>query len=54
MICYLLMVLWGVGLVFNFIISLIRWDLSPWWWWPAGIGVLIALQAMAANLIGDG
>ncbi len=53
-ICYVLSVILGIGLVFNLVISIIRWDLSPWWFWPAGAAVVIALQTAAGNLMGRG
>jgi uncharacterized membrane protein YdcZ (DUF606 family) len=48
---YFLSGLLGLGLVINFVWSLIRRDLSPWWFWPAGIVAVFVLMITAGNLL---
>ena len=48
---YFLSGLLGLGLAINFVWSLIRRDLSPWWFWPAGIVAAFVLMITAGNLL---
>jgi len=43
--------LFALGLAVNFVWSLIRRDLSPWWFWPAGIVAVFVLMITAGNLL---
>jgi hypothetical protein len=43
--------LFALGLAVNFVWSLIKRDLSPWWFWPAGIVALFILMITAGNLL---
>jgi hypothetical protein len=40
-----------LGLAINFVWSLIKRDLSPWWFWPAGIVAVFVLMITAGNLL---
>jgi len=46
-VCYALSTLLGGGLVVNFVVSIFRWDFSPWWFWPAGFGMVFLLIVIA-------
>ena len=48
---YILSGLFGLGLVVNFVLSLLKGDLSPWWFWPAGVVAILALMMIAGNLL---
>ena len=48
---YLVEVFIGIGFVYHFIVALVRWDLSPWWFWPAGIIALAGLHWAAGLLM---
>jgi hypothetical protein len=48
---YLLSGLLTIGLAVNFVVSLIRGDLSPWWFWPLGIVSVVVLVIVAGNLM---
>ena len=37
-------------LLYDFIESWITWDWNPWWWFPAGFYVLVALFAAGGTL----
>lgn len=50
-IIYFLSGLLGLGLVVNFVWSLLKGDLSPWWFWPAGIATVFVLVVVAGNLL---
>ena len=41
----------ALGLAVNFVWSLIKRDLSPWWFWPAGIAGVLVLVITAGNLL---
>jgi hypothetical protein len=41
--------LFALGLAVNFVWSLIKRDLSPWWFWPAGIVAVFVLMITAAT-----
>ena len=43
--------LFALGLAVNFVWSLIKRDLSPWWFWPAGIAAVFVLMITAGNLL---
>jgi hypothetical protein len=43
--------LFTLGLAVNFVWSLIKRDLSPWWFWPAGIVAVFVLIITAGNLL---
>jgi hypothetical protein len=43
--------LFALGLAVNFVWSLIKRDLSPWWFWPAGIVAVFILMITAGNLL---
>ena len=43
--------LFALGLAVNFGWSLIKRDLSPWWFWPAGIVAVFILMITAGNLL---
>ena len=43
--------LFAIGLAANFVWSLIKRDLSPWWFWPAGIVAVFVLMITAGNLL---
>ena len=43
--------LFTLGLAVNFVWSLIKRDLSPWWFWPAGIVAVFILMITAGNLL---
>ena len=43
--------LFALGLAVNFVWSLIKRDLSPWWFWPAGIVAVFVLMITAGNLL---
>jgi len=49
-ICYVASSLLGLGLAVDFVISLLRWDFSPWWFWPAGFGAVFLMMVIAANI----
>jgi hypothetical protein len=51
LIIYFLAGLLGLGLAVNFIWSLLKGDLSPWWFWPAGVVAVIVLMVVAGKLI---
>jgi hypothetical protein len=38
-------------LAVNFVWSLIKRDLSPWWFWPSGIVAVFVLKIAAGNLL---
>jgi len=40
-----------VGLAVNFVVSLRKGDLSPWWFWPMGIASICVLAMIAGNLV---
>jgi hypothetical protein len=48
---YLLSGLFAVGLAGNFVWSLFKGDLSPWWFWPAGVVAIFVLMMIAGNLL---
>jgi hypothetical protein len=48
---YALSGLCALGLAVNFVWSLFKGDLSPWWFWPAGIVAVLVLMAIAGNLL---
>ena len=50
-IVYFLSGLLGVGLAVNFVVSLRKGDLSPWWFWPMGIASICVLAMIAGNLV---
>ncbi len=50
-IIYFLSGLLGVGLAINFVLSLRKGDLSPWWFWPMGIASICVLVMMAGKLM---
>jgi hypothetical protein len=39
-----------LGLLYDFIKSCITWDWNPWWWFPAGFYVLVALFGAGGTL----
>jgi hypothetical protein len=39
-----------LGLLYDFAKSCITWDWNPWWWFPAGFYVLVALFAAGGTL----
>ena len=39
------------GIAINFVLSLLKGDLSPWWFWPAGIASVFVLVVIAGNLM---
>jgi hypothetical protein len=39
-----------LGLLYDFVKSCITWDWNPWWWFPAGFYVLVALFAAGGTL----
>jgi hypothetical protein len=39
-----------LGLLYDFVKSCITWDWNPWWWFPAGFFVLVALFAAGGTL----
>ena len=41
----------ALGLAVNFVWSLLKRDLSPWWLWPAGIVAVLVLMIIAGNLL---
>lgn len=41
----------ALGLALKFVWSLIKRDLSPWWFWPAGIVAVVVLMIIAGNLL---
>jgi len=41
--CYLLNAALALGLAYNLVESIIKWDWSPWWWFPAGALILFVL-----------
>jgi hypothetical protein len=43
--------LFALGLAVNFVWSLIKRDLSPWWFWPGGIAAVFVLMITAGNLL---
>ena len=43
--------LFALGLAVNFVWSLIKRDLSPWWFWPSGIVAVFVLMIAAVNLL---
>jgi hypothetical protein len=43
--------LFALGLAVNFVWSLIKRDLSPWWFWPSGIVAVFVLMIAAGNLL---
>jgi hypothetical protein len=43
--------LFALGLAVNFVWSLIKRDLSPWWFWPAAIIGVLVLMTIAGNLL---
>jgi hypothetical protein len=43
--------LFALGLAVNFVWSLLKRDLSPWWFWPAGIIAVLVLMVIAGNLL---
>ena len=43
--------LFALGLAVNFVWSLIKRDLSPWWFWPVGIVAVFVLMITAGNLL---
>ncbi len=43
--------LFALGIAVNFVWSLIKRDLSPWWFWPAGIVAVFILMITAGNLL---
>jgi phosphoglycerol transferase MdoB-like AlkP superfamily enzyme len=48
--CYALNAILALGLAYNFIHSIIRWDWSPWWWFPAGILAIFVLYITGGAL----
>jgi len=48
---YFLSGLLALGLAVDFVWSLLRGDLSPWWFWPAGIAAVFVLMVIAGNLL---
>jgi hypothetical protein len=48
---YILSGLCALGVAVNFVWSLFKGDLSPWWFWPAGIVAVLVLMAIAGNLV---
>jgi hypothetical protein len=48
--CYAMAAALLLGLVYDFIKSFITWDWNPWWWFPAGFYVLVALFAAGGTL----
>jgi len=48
--CYAVEAVLAVGLVINFVVSIFKWDWSPWWWFPAGFVVLIILFVAGGTL----
>ncbi len=47
---YILSAIIGIGQVINFILSVFKWDFSPWWFWPAGIATVLVLLMISGNL----
>ena len=43
-----------LGFIFHFVVSLVRWDLSPWWFWPTGLIGLVGLKFLVMFLMGVG
>jgi hypothetical protein len=33
----------GLGLAISFLRATFKWDLSPWWFWPVGVGTSVAV-----------
>ena len=48
--CYAIAAVLLVGLLYDFIKSCMTWDWDPWWWFPAGFYVLVALFAADGTL----
>jgi ABC-type branched-subunit amino acid transport system permease subunit len=48
---YALSGLFALGLAVNFGWSLIKRDLSPWWFWPLGVLAVLVLMIIAGNLL---
>jgi hypothetical protein len=48
---YALSGLFALGLAVNFVWSLIKRDLSPWWFWPLGVLAVLVLMIIAGNLL---
>ena len=43
--------LFALGHTVNFVWALLKRDLSPWWFWPAGIVAVFVLMITAGNLL---
>src|SRR5262249_13009189 len=48
---YILSGFLALGLAANFVWSLFKRDLSPWWFWPAGVVAIVVLMIVAGNLL---
>jgi hypothetical protein len=48
---YILSGPFALGLVIDFVWSLFKRDLSPWWFWPAGVVAVLVLMIIAWNLL---
>lgn len=48
--CYALEAVLALGLVYDFIKSIVKWDWSPWWWFPAGFLFLVILFVAGGSL----
>jgi hypothetical protein len=51
LIVYFLSGILALGLVVNFVWSLLKGNLSPWWFWPAGVATVVVLMVIAGNLL---
>ena len=51
LIIYFLSGLLGVGLAIDFVWSLLKGNLSPWWFWPMGIVSIFVLVMIAGKLV---
>jgi hypothetical protein len=47
MLCGLASALGFVGTIFVFVVSIIRWDLSPWWFFPVCFISVVMLHLLA-------
>ena len=41
----------GLTLIVLFIIRLIKWSFSPWWFWPLGALIVVAINTLATIAI---
>jgi len=43
---FLVVPLFGLGLILVFIVRLIKWSFSPWWFWPLAVCIIVALNTV--------